>query len=321
MTRSPSRRGFTLIELLVVIAIIAVLIALLLPAVQQAREAARRTQCKNNLKQFGLAVHNYHDTHNRFPSAAFWTDANRDGTPDSDCGHWAWGVMIMPFLEQGNLYQQLNPGARTPLQAHTAVQGILKTSLPIFQCPSDDGAPNNPVCDTARQQPYLTGGTAPTLQAYTNYVAVNDDNDIADGAEHELERKHRHVSDGWKCLAMRDMVDGLSNTLIIGERDSEENTSGFVSQHEHGVIYAIHWTTHADADADNSVEAVTGCGSAPINWDPPTGHPDDGQEDENFSSRHAGGAAIPARRRIGAVHQREHLVQLDDSCGERGEQC
>ena len=89
---------------------------------------------------------------------------------------------------------------------------------------------------------------------------------------------------------MRDMVDGLSNTLIIGERDSEENTSGFVSQHEHGVIYAIHWTTHADADADNSVEAVTGCGSAPINWDPPTGHPDDGQEDENFSSRHAGGA-------------------------------
>ena len=107
MTRSPSRRGFTLIELLVVIAIIAVLMALLLPAVQQAREAARRTQCKNNLKQFGLAVHNYHDTHNRFPSAAFWTDANRDGTPDSDCGHWAWGVMIMPFLEQGNLYQQL----------------------------------------------------------------------------------------------------------------------------------------------------------------------------------------------------------------------
>ena len=139
MLRQPSHRAFTLIELLVVIAIIAVLIALLLPAVQQAREAARRTQCKNNLKQFGLALHNYHDTHLLFPSAVFWTDANRDGQADTDVGHWAWGTMVLPFLEQGNLFTRLRAGALTPLQSHTASPGILKTSLPVFLCPTDDG--------------------------------------------------------------------------------------------------------------------------------------------------------------------------------------
>ena len=95
--------GFTLIELLVVIAIIAVLIALLLPAVQQAREAARRTQCKNNLKQMGLALHNYHSTASIFPSAKVF-DTNK-----SQCQGWiygnsmSWRVMILPYIDQGPL--------------------------------------------------------------------------------------------------------------------------------------------------------------------------------------------------------------------------
>lgn len=103
--RSAMRRGFTLIELLVVIAIIAVLIALLLPAVQQAREAARRTQCKNNLKQIGLALHNYHDAHDCFPPGQIrgW-----NGSFDSGNG-FAWGALILPFMDQANLYNLLNP--------------------------------------------------------------------------------------------------------------------------------------------------------------------------------------------------------------------
>ena len=94
------RRAFTLIELLVVIAIIAVLIALLLPAVQQAREAARRTQCKNNLKQIGLALHNYHDTFLIFPIASYWDlgpNANLQ-SPNVD-SQWGWSTMILPYMD------------------------------------------------------------------------------------------------------------------------------------------------------------------------------------------------------------------------------
>lgn len=112
--RSASRMGFTLIELLVVIAIIAVLIALLLPAVQQAREAARRTQCKNHLKQMGLALHNFHDTRNRFPTGGstpwapitYTSSGAIDDPPAMGAG---WMVQILPYIDQQNLYQQTNP--------------------------------------------------------------------------------------------------------------------------------------------------------------------------------------------------------------------
>ena len=106
--RSP---GFTLIELLVVIAIIAVLIALLLPAVQQAREAARRTQCKNNLKQIGLALHNYHDTFLIFPEAAYW-DLTVIASPNID-SQWCWSTMILPYMDQANLFNSMRVGPST----------------------------------------------------------------------------------------------------------------------------------------------------------------------------------------------------------------
>jgi prepilin-type N-terminal cleavage/methylation domain-containing protein len=148
-SRHPRRpRGFTLIELLVVIAIIAVLIALLLPAVQQAREAARRTQCKNSLKQIGLGLHNYLSTHSVFP---FGKGASYSGVPVY--ARWSQHAMILPYIDQAPLYNTLDfnyppetpgMGGVTPfMPASTNASGAnavaSRTVIPAFMCPSDLG--------------------------------------------------------------------------------------------------------------------------------------------------------------------------------------
>jgi prepilin-type N-terminal cleavage/methylation domain-containing protein len=131
-----NRTGFTLIELLVVIAIIAILIALLLPAVQQAREAARRTQCKNNLKQLGLGLHNYHDVFGTLPPG--WVDQN-----NNRASNWGWAVYILPQIDQAALYATLDVGNGSlglALEDVTKLAPMLNT-YPAFRCPSDT-APN-----------------------------------------------------------------------------------------------------------------------------------------------------------------------------------
>jgi prepilin-type N-terminal cleavage/methylation domain-containing protein/prepilin-type processing-associated H-X9-DG protein len=132
------RGGFTLIELLVVIAIIGALIALLLPAVQAAREAARRVQCVNNLKQMGLALHNYHDTLGAFPMGYAAQRPFRDGAADTTPG-WGWGAMILAQLEQRPLFNQVNFVWAVEAPQNSTV---VMTSLSTYVCPSDltDGA-------------------------------------------------------------------------------------------------------------------------------------------------------------------------------------
>jgi len=146
MFRANSRRGFTLIELLVVIAIIAVLIALLLPAVQQAREAARRSQCKNNLKQLGLALHNYHDNAKLFPKACYAVVDNiSPNSPTSPTTSYHWEgrsaqTLLLPYMDQGPLYKSINQRAwwdSTLATNGVSNRTVRRTQLAALICPSD----------------------------------------------------------------------------------------------------------------------------------------------------------------------------------------
>lgn len=159
-------RGFTLIELLVVITVIGVLVALLLPAVQQAREAARRLQCRNHLKQIGLALHNYHDAHNSLPPGFI---AQQVYFGASQLNQFGWASMILPALDQAALYQKLNPSkfiwddtGDTPGVMDTN-QDIGETALAVFRCPSDVGP---------AQVDRTCAASPGPVQATSNYAAV-----------------------------------------------------------------------------------------------------------------------------------------------------
>ena len=208
--RQSARRAFTLIELLVVIAIIAVLIALLLPAVQSAREAARRISCFNNLKQIGIALHNYHDVHNAFPPgyASNWKrDAGDEGTAEDDIGHgWGWASMILPQMEQRNVYNAINFGLTMTYPANDTAQ-LLRING--YLCPSDNPKPLVPVRDEENTRTVYTVGSA-------NYVGSFGTGEIgeAPGRGDGLFFRNSHVS-------FRDITDGSSQTFAIGERSHD----------------------------------------------------------------------------------------------------
>lgn len=200
MARRP---GFTLIELLVVIAIITVLISLLLPAVQQAREAARRTQCKNNLKQIGLALHNYEGTHRRLPACGEGTDYST--TPPST---W-WGPhslfsQILPYLDQGNTYQQFN--FNVPYNGSPANIAASKQAIPAFVCPSDSWRPS--ATDLS--------GFGCTDYAASFYVDI----DPVTGLRNTALRVDGVITRD--CRRLSDVTDGLSQTVLVVEDNGRD---------------------------------------------------------------------------------------------------
>ena len=228
-----TRHGFTLIELLVVIAIIAILVALLLPAVQQAREAARRSSCKNNLKQLGLGLHNYHDTFNVFPPGCIDNDRaynSASSGPALNRNGLGWGTMILPYIEQSALYEAIgtqtngfstnwqdanNDGTGTdPIDA--AYQEIS-----VFNCPSD------PMDGINRDMPVpVTNPPSAVYVGKSNYLgnAGIGPNQMVPGTANPdkfvngifFENSNRK---------MRDITDGTSNTLLISERTTQDDNA------------------------------------------------------------------------------------------------
>lgn len=203
---SARRPGFTLVELLVVIAIIGILVGLLLPAVQAAREAARRMQCSNNMKQIGLAMHNYHDTFNRLPLS------------DPYCGQgkrWGWIPRLLPFIEQSSLFNTFD-------FAIASWQGdnfpYLQKPYAGFLCPSD------PMSDVVREEEWFAGPT--WIISQTDYSAVIGDYINASGVGQQPAFGNvgcdsptvRGMIGRWGWSArFGDVSDGLSNTFCVGE--------------------------------------------------------------------------------------------------------
>ena len=208
------RRAFTLIELLVVIAIIAILIALLLPAVQQAREAARRTQCKNNLKQLGLALHNYHDVFDTFPSTVSASSTNNLAP---GCSGWvvsrgfSWRFKILPYMDQAAIYNQMDQdnagynGCFGGFAAGSVNNRLRGTVITAFLCPSDDTEANTPA---DANNPYSGSNYAAAVRARADEQHGDPTNGDATRDMGAMTRYGTSVTD---------VKDGTSNTVLVGE--------------------------------------------------------------------------------------------------------
>jgi len=222
-------KAFTLVELLVVIAIIGILIALLLPAVQAAREAARRSQCSNNLKQLVLAVHNYADSHKTFPSG-FITDVPQDPTV-LERSNWGWGALTLPYVEQETLRSQLQVGRRL-LHVNLATPAglaALQTPLQAFMCPSDVGPVLNNFAGTSGtgenySKLVTSDGSDRIPIAKSNYVGVMcSGNSTTPSVNPAPYGPATGVLFQNSAVAFRDIKDGTSSTFMLGERSFRVN--------------------------------------------------------------------------------------------------
>lgn len=240
------RPGFTLVELLVVIAIIGILIALLLPAVQAAREAARRSQCSNHIKQIALAIHNYHDTFKSFPPGGI--------TPGACCGtqsYTNWAIAILPFMEQEPLYERYD---NTVVNEHVDNQFVREQIVPAYMCPTDehnqrlehpDSGPGSGI--NYRHGSYRAVGGS----HWDDATGTNPPGGWWDDCNNTLPNKLRGVfyCSGWRSAPvprvaprMRDVMDGTTNTLMIGEQIAEKTT-------DRGTFWAYTYTSYNSSDA------------------------------------------------------------------------
>ncbi len=258
MKRSGKRLGFTLIELLVVIAIIAVLVALLLPAVQQAREAARRSQCKNNLKQFGLALYNYHDAFGTFPSRSGGT-----GCPNGSCGFarqaWSATIALLPYLDQAPLYNSMPNDA--PWTNAGGADAVWKLDLPVNLCPSD----SKDLCPAGTglgrsNYVYCSGDYPPGNEPAGSGQAGNQTTPIVIPA--------RGMFGVGRCYGVSDCRDGTSTTIGMSESIRPQSTKvwGMVAQQFNVPTPAACLATYNAATQTFAVATFTSDTSPGFRW-------------------------------------------------------
>lgn len=298
------RNGFTLVELLVVIAIIGILVGLLLPAVQAAREAARRMQCTNNLKQLGLALHNYESVYKSLPSG-FTTNypASSWGTPAmqavSQQSHWSWGAFILPYIEQQSLYTTVNPNNLEMFQVLATPVGLaaLTTPLPTFACPSDPGPPLNNFDATQSDAP--ANAAAPW---YNRFVTSNGTDRIAIAKSNYIMSACSSVSTtppvaeavfgpatgvAWlnsRCR-LAQITDGTSHTIAIGERAYRFANLNAGAGNALGFSSTVN-TPGTSAGLKAAMTAVLGLAYNGINWSANNRI----HQPRGYSSNHANGA-------------------------------
>lgn len=265
--KSSLRRAFTLIELLVVIAIIAVLVSLLLPAVQQAREAARRAQCKNNLKQMGLALHNYAEASRVFPPG-FVAGAN----PAVTTPGWGWGVMILPYLDQGPLYNKGN--FSLPVEDVNNAP-VVQMVLPAYLCPSD--------LVTSGPFPIMNSSGATVMQAAPSSYAACNGNNFSDPNAVTFDSANGGCFFRNSATRIADITDGTSNTFLIGERAWSQVLSTWVGAPNGGLVVPGQKNL---AQAASPLDASVIC-LAHAHFLNEMTDPDGGLDD--FSSMHTGG--------------------------------
>jgi prepilin-type N-terminal cleavage/methylation domain-containing protein/prepilin-type processing-associated H-X9-DG protein len=278
------RSAFTLIELLVVVGIIAVLIGLLLPAIQKVRAVADRAKCVNNMKQIGLALHNYHDNHHTFPPG-LTVETPTTNHPDKYHDLWSWLLRILPYVEQNNLYQIADEWAKRqpiaaaywyPLGGLQPPNPALEKTVPVYICPSDNRIQAAAYVKTTPDPKSLTMLYA----AFTSYLGCNGTNlNTKDGIL---------FRDSYVRFA--DITDGTSNTVMVGERPpSADRTWGW-------------WTFGTGQMSTGSSDAVLGaeelrqatrdfypkCSKGPYSFSP--GNLQNDCDQFHFWSLHPGGA-------------------------------